>query len=116
MAQAKDRTIERTMITTHCELVLIYQAQAPKLKASVLEMEEALKKKYDDAATGDYTLWATGPDDALEMLRVRRQNPLITYTDKILTSWFSLFRYCTHNSYIFVKARSSTPLLRRNLC
>lgn len=63
--------------TTHslCTLVLTHQAQAPKLKATVLEIEEALKQKYEDATTGDYTLWATGPEDALEMLRVRRQSP-----------------------------------------
>lgn len=48
------------------------QAQAPKLKTDVLEMEGELKKRCDAAVVGDYTLWTTGPEAALDMLRVSR--------------------------------------------
>lgn len=46
------------------------QAQAPKLKTDVLEMESELKKRCDATVVGDYTLWITGPEAALDMLRV----------------------------------------------
>lgn len=42
------------------------------LKADVLEMENALQGRYNTLAQGDYTLWAVGPEAALEMLRVRK--------------------------------------------
>lgn len=50
--------------------IIICQAQAPKLKTDVLDMESALKQRCDAAADGDYTLWNTGPEAALDMLRV----------------------------------------------
>lgn len=46
------------------------QAQAPKLKTDVLRIESELKKRCDAAVVGDYTLWTTGPEAALDMLRV----------------------------------------------
>lgn len=42
------------------------------LKADVLEMEKALQERCNALALGDYTLWAVGPDAALDMLRVRK--------------------------------------------
>lgn len=36
-------------------------------------MESVLKERCDAAADGDYTLWTTGPEAALEMLRVSYQ-------------------------------------------
>lgn len=62
--------------------VLAYQAQAPKLKADMIEMESLLKRNYENAAMGNYTLWETGPEVALEILRAstkcRRMNALIS--------------------------------------
>lgn len=53
--------------------LLVYnKAQAPMLKADVLEMEKALQERCNALALGDYTLWAVGPDAALDMLRVRK--------------------------------------------
>lgn len=48
------------------------QAQAPKLKIDLVEMEIVLKNKYEATLVGDYTRWATGPEAALDMLRVSR--------------------------------------------
>lgn len=42
------------------------------LKADVLEMEKALQERCNAVALGDYTLWAAGPEAALDMLRVRK--------------------------------------------
>lgn len=57
-------------------LLIAYQAQAPKLKADVLGMEINLKQRCDATALGAYTLWATGPEVALEMLQVSSANVL----------------------------------------
>lgn len=46
------------------------QAQAPKLRAEILELEAHLRGIYGDAIAKDYTLWATGPEAALEMIQV----------------------------------------------
>lgn len=72
---------------------LLYQAQAPKLKTDVLEMESALKERCDAAAVGDYTLWNTGPEVALEMLRVSEsfQRRCVHIVGVILSSLLRLF-------------------------
>lgn len=44
------------------------------LKADVLEMENALQERCDAVALGEYTLWAVGPEVALDMLRVRKKD------------------------------------------
>lgn len=54
---------------TYCRYI-VCQAQAPKLKTDVLDMESVLKQRCDKAAVGGYTLWNTGPEAALDMLRV----------------------------------------------
>ncbi|CAM9153876.1 unnamed protein product [Ectocarpus fasciculatus] len=59
-------------IVPDVELALgpLLKAQAPKLKTDVLEMESVLKARCDAVSVGEYTLWATGPETALDMLRV----------------------------------------------
>lgn len=65
------RVAERSILIGVCIMpMILYQAQAPKLKSDVLEMESVLKERCDAAAVGDYTLWNTGPEAALDMLRV----------------------------------------------
>lgn len=60
------------------DFLVVYKAQAPMLKADVLEMENALQGRCNTLAQGDYTLWAVGPEAALDMLRVRKNTSRVS--------------------------------------
>lgn len=71
------RDSDSTYINQHHHIITPEsQAQVPKLKQDILKIEDSLKRSYENAARGDYTLWATGPDVALDMIRVSQQ-PLL---------------------------------------
>lgn len=45
-------------------------------------MENSLRSSYDIATTAEYTLWATGPEAALEMLRVSHAAVVVNGTNQ----------------------------------
>ncbi|CAM9198488.1 unnamed protein product, partial [Ectocarpus sp. 12 AP-2014] len=70
-SRASSLMADLKQIVPDVELALgpLLKAQAPKLKTDVLEMESVLKARCDAISVGEYTLWATGPETALDMLR-----------------------------------------------
>ncbi|CAM9165488.1 unnamed protein product, partial [Laminaria digitata] len=61
--------LKRVVPEVELQMGPLLKAQAPMLKADVLEMENALQERCNAVALGDYTLWAVGPEAALDMLR-----------------------------------------------
>ncbi|CAM9114065.1 unnamed protein product, partial [Sphacelaria rigidula] len=65
--------LKRIVPEVELQMGPLLKAQAPKLKVDVVDMENFLRSSYDIATTAEYTLWVTGPEVALEMLRIAHE-------------------------------------------